>query len=232
MKRIGYLIVWIGLVGLFNLICFVVPGAGVADNPSGFWICYGFVMGSFLLHLVFQLALNSEKNESKRASNIPLSALGYFGLLLMVVAGAVCIKIQSIPNWVGIITCYAILFVTVVLIISTKMVSENVSEANRKLNAKTNSFRATIDKAQELMSKAKNTDSENEIKRVYEAIRYSEPISYPETVEYENQIDSILCQVSKELDTSANHEQIGQTVTELIRVIEKRNNKCKEVKRV
>ena len=150
----------------------------------------------------------------------------------MVVAGAVCIKIQSIPNWVGIITCYAILFVTVVLIISTKMVSENVSEANRKLNAKTNTFRATIDKAQELMSKAKNTDSENEIKRVYEAIRYSEPISYPETVEYENQIDSILCQVSKELDTSANHEQIGQTVTELIRVIEKRNNKCKEVKRV
>lgn len=231
MKRIGYLIVWIGLVGLFNLICFVVPGVGVADNSSGFWICYGFVMGSFILHLLFQLALNSEKNENKRSSNIPLSALGYSGLLLMVIVGAVCIKIQVIPNWIGIIACYVILFITVVLLISTKLISENVNEANSRLNAKTDSFRATMDKAQELLTKAKNTDSEDEIKKAYESIRYSEPISYPETVEYEQQIDIILSQLHKDLDTSVNHEKISQTVTELIRVIEMRSNKCKAIKR-
>ena len=227
MKRMSYLIVWIGLVGLFNLICFVVPGVGVEDNPSGFWICYGFVMGSFLLHLVFQLTLNSEKNGKKRSSNIPLSVLGYFGLILMIIVGAVCIKIQVIPNWIGIIACYVILFITVVLLIS-----ENVNETNSRLNAKTDSFRATMDKAQELLTKAKNTDSENEIKKAYEAIRYSEPISYPETVEYEKQIDSILSQLYMELDVPSNHETIDKSVTELIRVIEMRNNKCKAVKRI
>lgn len=232
MKRMSYLIVWIGLVGLFNLICFVVPGVGVEDNPSGFWICYGFVMGSFLLHLVFQLTLNSEKNGKKRSSNIPLSVLGYFGLILMIIVGAVCIKISVIPDWAGIIACYAILFISVVLLISTKMISENVSEVNSRLNSKTNSFRATMDKAQELLTKAKNTDSENEIKKAYEAIRYSEPISYPETVEYEKQIDSILCQLYMELDVPSNHETIDKSVTELIRVIEMRNNKCKAVKRI
>ena len=125
-----------------------------------------------------------------------------------------------------------LLFITVVLLISTKLISENVNETNSRLNAKTDSFRATMDKAQELLTKAKNTDSENEIKKAYEAIRYSEPISYPETVEYEKQIDSILSQLYMELDVPSNHETIDKSVTELIRVIEMRNNKCKAVKRI
>lgn len=234
MKRFRtYLIVWILLVILFNLCCFVTPDKinGVNKYSGGFWPCYGLVMLAFILHLVFTHYVFSEKNREKRAQNTAPTVISFFELALMVIVGAFCILSPAIPSWAAIIICYVVLAFSIIYLFSAKVVGENAVAANVALNAKTSFMRDLTDKAQELVGLAKTDESRMLLTKVYEAIRYSDTVPSDELQIEETAVDNALDALKELLHNNADAEAFKQKVDDILLLIEKRNNKCKALKR-
>ena len=233
MKRFkSYAIVWILLVILFNLCCFMTPDMinGVSKYSGGFWPCYGFVMLAFVLHLGFVYSLFSDKNKEKRRLNTQLTVISFYELVVMVVAGLVCILVPSIPSWIGAIICYAVLALSVIFLLTSKTVKENTDEANEVLNAKTSFMRELTDNARILLSLARTEDDKALINKVYEAIRYSDPVSSPELQAEEAQIFEDLKALKEALTNNAEAADLKQIADELLLAVEQRNLKCKAEK--
>lgn len=227
-----YAIVWILLVGLFNICCFVTPNEsnGVSKFEGGFWPAYGFVMLAFVLHLIFAYYMFSEKNDEKRRQNTMLTTISFIELVLMVVIGALCMMIPAVSYWVAIIVCYAVLAFSIIFLLSTKTVEDNKYAANSNLNAKTAYMRELTDKAQELVSMAKTDDSRAAVTKIYEAIRYSDTVSSDELREEEKAISDGLTSLKELVEDSPDMDAINLKTDEILRLVEQRNYKAKELK--
>jgi len=229
----SYIIVWILLIGLFNICCFVTPSEinGISKYEAGFWPAYGFVMLAFMLHLAFAYYLFSEKNEVKRRQNTSLSVISFLELAVMIIAGALCMLIPSVPYWVAIIVCYAVLAFSVILLVSTKTVEDKKYAANNSLNTKTANMRELADNAQELISMAKTAETKSLATKVFEAIKYSDTVSSDETYTEEKAIFEGISEFKGFLNEGASLEELKQKADEILMLIEQRNNIAKASKR-
>lgn len=231
-KQIHYIIVWIALISLFNILCFVTPDEinGIKTFSGAFWPGYVFITIAFLGHLVFSMVCLSENNYGKKVMNIPLTIISCFELAAMVVVGLACMLVPGLPNWLGIILCYAILVFSVLFLLSAKVVGENAASANQSLNAKAFQMRELTNQASELIAMAKDSDTRALLQSVYEAIRFSDPISTEETQPEECEMIKLLAEM-KSLIECEKSETIRTKADAIIRFIERRNNKCKSLKR-
>ena len=234
MKRFKiYLIVWILLVILFNLCCFVTPSEinGVSKYSGGFWPCYGLVMLALVLHLVFAYKVFSEKNREKQLQNTSITVISFFELALMFIVGAICVLVPAIPYWVGVIACYVVLAFSIIFLLSVKTVGQNAVEANKALNAKTSFMRELTDNAQGLIGLAKTEEARALVTKVYEAIRYSDTVSSEELLAEETAISDGLDALKGLLKSETDFEALKDKTNELLLQIEQRNNRCKALKR-
>ena len=231
-KQIHYIIVWIALISLFNILCFVTPDeiSGIKTFSGAFWPGYVFITVAFLGHLVFSMVCLSESNYEKRVLNIPLTIISYFELAVMVSVGLACMLVPGVPNWLGIIICYAILVASVLFLMSAKVVGENAASANKSLNAKVFQMREITNQASELIAMSKDSDTRALLQSVYEAIRYSDPVSTEETQPEECEMIKLLAEI-KALIECEKSETIRTKADTIIHLTEQRNNKCKSLKR-
>lgn len=234
MKHIkNYAICWIALIILFNLVCFITPNewCGISKFSGGFWVGYGFITASFILHFIYAYFAFGEKTREKRVLNTPLIMISFIEFGLMIIVGALCIVIPFLPYWIGAIACYAVLAFSVIFLLSAKVVGENASNANIALNVKTSSMRSLSDKAQELVKKSKTPDIRNMATKVYDAIKYSDTVSSAETQMDEMRISDELGDLERLIQDAPDTEKIQHKVDDLLMLIEKRNNKCRALKR-
>lgn len=224
-----YIISWVSTLVLFNVICFVTPKTigGVDKFDGGFWPCYGMVTAAFVLHLLLTWkVLGGNIDRPHKSSLLAVSSLE---LTLMVIAGFVCIFVPSIPAWAGVIACAAILAFSLIFIMTTSSVNENLEVSNANLNAKTSRIRHLTDEAALLENYAKDGQSKVIAKKVYEALRYSDPVTSPEIVELDEEIEFKLTHLSRlfiDGDTL-----VESQATELLTLIDRRRVKCKADKR-
>ena len=228
-----YIVVWIALVGLFNIICFVTPQE--TDNLSrftgSFWTGYAFVMSVFVLHLVYACFALSETNSEKRILNMPLTVISFIELLLMLLVGILCTAVFRLPTWISILLCYFVLIVSVIFFIAAKAVGESTYSANISLNQKTFAFRELVDEAQQLVAVSKTKENKQLTQKIYDALRYSDMISSVETTEDEAAIKEKLNELIAEALRGSEAAEFQVKADDLLTLIEVRNAKCKATKR-
>jgi len=228
-----YLILWILLVALFNVVCFVTPASiwGYDKYAGGFWSGYIWIMIAFILHLAYAYYALCVKNEDKRILNQSVFVISIFELILMVLIASVCMLIPNFPNWLGTILCFAVLVFSIGMLVSASAVEENKFAANDALNAKTNNFRELTDLSAQLVSKTKDPECVSKARAVAEAIRYSDPVSSPSLKAEEEEIRKQLNELTGlSAKTEKKQEYLSKT-EELLLLIEQRNNHCKSLKR-
>ena len=228
-----YIVFWVAIVSLFNVVCFITPDEwyGVNKYSGAFWSGYAFIMGAFILHLLYATFAFRENNTEKKALNIPITIISYFELGIMLAVGAVCMTVPGLPNWIGIILCYTVLAFSVVFLVSAKAVEENKTSANKRINKNSAFIRELSDIASNMVSSSKTDAICRTSKSLYEAIRYSDPISSDETRAYEEDIYNALKDLSSMLQNDTDEESFSQKADEILLLIENRNNKCKALKR-
>ena len=113
---------------------------------------------------------------------------------------------------------------------SAKVVGENAASANKNLNAKVFQMREIINQASELIAMSKDSDTRVLLQSVYEAIRYSDPVSTEETQPEECEMIKLLAEI-KALIECEKSETIRTKADTIIYLTEQRNNKCKSLKR-
>ncbi len=220
----SYAVVWGICFGLFQLISFVAPN----DFKGHFWIGWCFISAAFggqlfCAHLTFKA-----ENHQKLFYSIPLTSLSYLGLTAMLFFGGLTMAIPAIPEWIGVILCAVILAFTAIAVISAREAAQAVEAVDLRIKEKTVLIRMLTADAQTLAAKAQEEPTRILTKKVYEALRYSDPMSNEALAVYEEQITLKF----KEFERAvlAKESTATSLSDELLILIQDRNTRCKYLK--
>ena len=185
-----YALIWAILLAVFNVICFITPDetAGMSKFGGAFWAGYIFITIAFIGQLVCAYIALKTDDKTKLFYNIPIIRVSYTGLILTLVFGALCMAIPNLPNWVGIIVCVLVLAFTAIAVIKAKAASDVVENIDKKVKAQTLFVKSITVDAESLLARAATPEAKDACKKVFEAVRYSDPMSNDALAGVESQI--------------------------------------------
>lgn len=225
--RNTYLIIWAICLALFNVIVFVVPNQN--NEADNFWIGYALITASLIGNLVCSfIALNSKSN-AKAFYTIPLVTISIAGVVVASLAGAIFMIVPNIETWVGVIVSFIVLAVVAIAALTAKSTADIVGDIDDKIKTQTSFIKGITLDAEMLMSSATTPEMKKEIKKVYEALRFSDPRSNDRLAEIESRIQyqfNLLSEVTITEDT----DRVSKISAELVNLIDYRNKKCKITK--
>ena len=223
-----YIAAWAVLAVIFNVIAFATPAvAGASKFDSAFWSGYVLIMLALIGQLVCAYFAFKAKSKEQIFLRLSLVTVSYSALILSFVVGAACMLIPNLPNWVGIILCALILGFTAVSVIKANAAVELVRETDTRVKEKTAFIRMMTVEADNLMARAQTDEAKAMCKKVYEALRYSDPMSSAALSGTEDEISekfSVFAAAVK------NGENASELADELLALIGDRNRMCKVMK--
>lgn len=232
MKKIFkvYSLIWVILLALFNVISFVsVGGEGTPKYTPSFWIGYVFITLSFVGQIVCAYFALKDDDIKKTFYNVSLISTGYTGLILSFVFGGLCMIISPLPYWVGIILCVIVLAFNIIAVIKASAAVDIVSKIDDKVKTKTFFIKSLTVDAEILIARAKNETIKAECKKVYEAVRYSDPMSNDALASIEGDITKKFSKFSEAV-ISEDSVTVATLADEIIILLGGRNEKGRLLK--
>lgn len=226
-----YAIIWAICLALFNVIVFVTPGeaGGMTKYGGAFWAGYIFITFAFIGQLVCSFFAFKPDDKQKVFYNIPLVTVSYAGLIVTLIAGTACMAIPNLPNWVGIVVCLSVLAITAIAVLKAVFTASAVTDIDRRVSVKTFFIKSLTVDSEHLMNSAKTAELKALAKKVYEAVRYSDPMSNAVLVEVEEKIQNGFSDFENAV-AGEDFELASSTADELLSLIDIRNKKCKLLK--
>lgn len=226
-----YIICWAIALAVFNVITFTLAGAVAKDNlkTSSFWIGYVFITLVFVGNLLCTLFVFKEDAKEKLFLNLSIIYYAYVALSVSLIAGAIAMAVPAIPYWVGIIVDVLILAFYAIAIVKAKAAVSVINDVEQKVKVQTSFIKLLTTDADSLRSRAKTDEAKALANKVYEVIRFSDPMSVPELMEIEAQIQNEFNTFSEAIKTG--DDGLAKSgAQELINLIGDRNKKCKVLK--
>ena len=226
----SYALIWAIFLVAFNVIVFlvrpIIPGYEIRYDAR-FWIAWVFVMAAFVGNLVCANAAFKAENLQKLFYNVPLITISYSGLILMLVLGAVLMLIPNCPARIAAIVCVAIAVFTAVAVVKAGWAAETVSETHERVAQRTQFIKLLTVETETLMTAAKTPDAKIATKKVYEALRYSDPMSS----EALGEIEAELAEKFRALEAAVTADRgVTEAAESLLETLAERNRKCKAMK--
>ena len=225
-------ITWLVCFVLFNAITFLIPNEifGVTRfDKSVFWIAYALITLSFVFQIVVAYKFVNDESKDKMFLNIPLLRTGYMAIIVSVFVGIVFMVFPVIPAWIGAIVSLLIAGYFVIACVKASTVANIVNDVGAKVKTKTAFMRMAIVEAENILARTTTTEMKEEVKKVYEALKYSDPMSTPVLDEIEQEIDNGLKELKNAVTCNDNAKVLSVTASILLNVKE-RNTKCKSLK--
>lgn len=225
-----YITGWAVVLVLFNLIAFLFGGIEneVKYTPP-FWIGYAFITLAFIVQLIIAYFAFKQDTAKKVFYNIPLVRISYSGLIASLIFGALSMAIPVLPYWAGVIVDGILTAVVLVAVMKAKAAADLVTSLDETIKKQTQFIQALTADAEILVSHAKSEEAKSECQKVYEAIRYSDPMSSDVLGSIESRI-TIAFNKLNEAVSAEQTDAIKETANEVIVLVEDRNKKCKILK--
>lgn len=226
-----YALCWTISLILFNIICFVTPNevAGISKFGGAFWVGYIFITIAFMGQLACAYIAFREDSLKKLFYNLPLITISYSGLIVTVIFGSLFMAIPNMPKWVGIIVCMLVLAFNVVAVLKASAAATIVADVDEQVIAQRQFIKSLAFDAENLVNRAKSDAIKSDCKKVFEAIKYSDPVSSEGLSVIEAKITVRMEGLSKAVD-KGNVEATRTASEDVIAMIKERNNQCKSLK--
>ncbi len=229
---IMYAIIWAVLLTVFNIVVFfakpLIPGFEF-HYDSRFWVSWGFVIAAFCGNLICSFFVFKEDNLKKLFYNIPVVRISWSALIMLTVAGCALMLIPNVPSWIAVIVCVVILAFYIIAVVKALWAAEAVSAIDRKIEAKTSFIKDMIIESENILARAKNDEIKAECKKVYEALKYSDPVSDERFSDIEGKIKTKIFELKEIVDTNQT-DFAREKIEEVVFLIQERNTKCKSIK--
>ena len=222
-----YAIVWALGLGLFNLITFLVPDFGNKFS-FGFWFGYGFITICFIGQMVCAFFALRASSAQKMFYRISLVTTSYSGLILSLIVGIACMIIPM-AYWVGVIACAIVLVLNVVAVVKAVAAVSAVESIDKKIKVQTFFIKSLTIDAETLMNSAKTEELQAECRKVYEAVRYSDPMSDSALASEEGAISAAFASLSESV-AAEDLVVVQEKTNSLLVLIKNRNSKCRLLK--
>ena len=227
-----YSIAWAICLVVFNVLTFVMPHAvGNFDwyqHPT-FWIGYGFVMLSFIAQLLVGIKMFASEKAERIFLRLSLQSTSYIALFASLVVGAVFMTIPVLPEWIAAIVCVVVTGYYVLAYLKGSAAIDFVEKVGENVKNKTALMREPISESESLMAYAKTDVAKDSTKKVYEALRYSDPMSNDKLYYVEKEISEAYIIFADKVKNIVD-EGLDEQADRLCILINDRNNKCKLLK--
>lgn len=225
-----YIVVWFSLLLLFNIISFVLVGwSGYEKCTYSFWMGYALISIMFIGQLICSYIALKDDNAKKLFYNISLIKISYSYLIISFIVGGLCMIIFPSYSWIGAIVCMIVLVANVISLVKATYAINEIERIDLKTKTQTNFIKTLIIEADTLIKSAKSDIVKKECRKVYEAIRYSDPMSNEGLVSVESMITEKFAEFSNMVEND-NKESVTILANKLIALIDDRNKKCKFLK--
>ena len=218
-----YAIAWGVMLAVFNSVLIIVTANTVGfENVKGlFWFTFALINLSFVVQLLCARSAFSG-DADKLFLNIPLIRVSIIGTIVLFFIGLAFLLINSIPAWITAVVCIIIVVVNAFAVIRAKAAADIVHDKDVQIKQQTSFIRNITADAQILLNSARTEDEKKHLTDIYEALRYSDPMSCPELKSIEEDIQYHFISLKKEYSD----EKVG----ELLNLIKSRNIRCKSLK--
>ena len=225
-----YACTWGVLFAIFNLATFISPNEveGMTKFGGAFWVGYIFITIAFIGQLAIAFFAFNTNNSQKFFYKIPLIRISWTGLIVILIVGVLCMVIPDLPNWIGVIACFVVLGFNAISLVNANLASNIITEIDDKVAIQTSFVKNLSGDIEIFMSNIKDENKKNIVEKVYEAVRYSDPVSNRELLDIENKIMSDYVLFKEAI--IANNKDINTMADELIFLISNRNQRCKLLK--
>ena len=224
----SYVLIWAILLAVFNAIVFI-PPFGDDRFTDTFWIGYAFVTLSFLGQLLCAYISFKDGNLSKAFYNIPLFTVSIVSVVVSTIAGSILMAIPTLESWVAALVCIIILAFVAIATLRASAAGDAVSAIDDKIKTQTFFIRALTIDAQNLVARANTPETKAVVNKVYEAIRYSDPMSNEKLSDIENRISYEFKSFEMAV-LNGDVALINHQANELLILISNRNSRCKLLK--
>ncbi len=153
----------------------------------------------------------------------------YIVTILSLILAGIYLFVAIVPDWmvyVGIVLVYGF---AVISISKAKVAVSVVVGVDEKIKVQTFFVKSLTVDAEHLMNTSKTAELKALAKKVYEAVRYSDPMSNAVLVEVEEEIRNGFSNFENAIEAQ-NFELASSTADELLSLIDIRNKKCKLLK--
>ncbi len=223
----SYVIIWVIGLAIFNLCSFFVPSE--TKFTASFWLGYGFITLAFILHLGTAFFGFKEESKEKFFLNISTITISFTTLICTAIVGAITMAVPGIPEWLGSILCFACFGIGIAATLFAKTAGDIVAKKDEEIKVQTFFVKSLTVDADTLVSQAKTPEIKAELTKVYEAIRYSDPMSNSALFDIEEQIKNEF----KAFSDAVKDEDIELTIIlakNLLALLKTRNDNCKLLK--
>ena len=226
-----YVTMW-GAFYAFVIIGLIVASVTFGDgivNIGAFWGGYAGILAAFLGQFICSCLAFKEQDNQDFFYNIPILKISWSALVFMFFVSLVVMFIPGLSNLVGAFICLVILLINVVSVVKAKTAANIISDVDGKIKSHTFFIKTLTIDAQKLMSSAKSEKAKLACKKVYEAVRYSDPMSNDALASVEAQITVKFSELSEAVNAD-NAELVSTLANELVILVNDRNNKCRLLK--
>ena len=176
----------------------------------------------------FVLTLKVETKE-KMFLTVSQFRIAYIVTILSVILSGIYLFVEAVPDFIVYIAAILVYALAVISIIKAKMAVSIVAGIDEKIKVQTFFIKSLTVDAEHLMNTSKTTELKALAKKVYEAVRYSDPMSNAVLVEVEEKIQNGFSDFENAV-VSEDFELASSTVEDLLSLIDIRNKKCKLLK--
>lgn len=231
-----YVIIWAILFAVYNAIVFLiipdtveVQGVTLSKYAGSFWPGYIGIIIAFIGNLFCSKMFFDSDTPDKAFLNMPLLRLSWTCLIVTMIVGTIAMAVPDLPNWIGALLCILLLAFYAIAVVKANVASDVVEEIDNKVKAKISAMKLMIADAEAALSNAKSEELKAEAKKVYEALRYSDPMSNDALSAIEGRIaDKLLA--FKDAILSDNIESSKKLSDDICVLVSDRNTKCKVLK--
>lgn len=228
----SYFAIWATLLASYNLIVFlarsIIPGYSI-HYDARFWVSWGVIFTAFIGQLFCAKIAFDAKNNEKFFLNIPIITQSYTTLIIVTIVGSVLMLIPDCPAWIAAIVCTVALGLSIISVVKAKTATDIVSEVDDRIKEQTFFIKSLTAEAEGLVARAQNDEIKNECKKVYESVRYSDPMSHSMLGATESQITIKFAELTDAVN-AGDYDAIKLLAREVIVLVDDRNKKCKLLK--
>ena len=208
----------------FSLVAFIAP----FPRTLGFWTAYFFGMVAIAAQYAFFKRAFPHGNTAKsRTYGFPLARMGAIYLALQLPISIVEMTLTNIvPLWIYLILNTIILVVAITGFIATETAREEIVKQENTTDSNTATIRTALLTIQQLLAQSKSQDYKAKLENLYEAVRFSDPVSSKSTAEIDIKFDNILSELHIAI-AEGDQQKISDLIDLAQSVLNERHTICK-----
>lgn len=225
-----YVISWVLILALFNIVTFTLSGiTGPARYSDNFWLGYILITTAFAVQLAVSVLVLTANTAKELFYNVPALKRSIAMLVGSLVFGVLFMFIPPVAGWIVLILFAAVLIINTLKLFKTLAAAEVIDGVDEKVKVQTLFIKALTADADTLVANAKSDAAKAECVKVYEAARYSDPMSNDALSDLETQITLKFDELSEAVKAD-DIDAVTTAAKEVTVLLKDRNNKCKFLK--